>query len=53
MIITLTPAQWKALCPLVVQGRRAQVKLGLPLDLDNGDQRIIIEEDEVRIQLED
>ena len=53
MLITLTPTQWKALYPLVAQGRRAQLKLALPIDLDNGDQRIIIAADQVRIQLED
>ncbi len=53
MIITLTLAQWRALYPLVSQGRRAQQKLGLPIDLDNGDQRIVITANEVKIQLED
>ena len=53
MIITLTLAQWNALYPLVVQGKRAQAKLGLPIDLDNGDQQIEITADEVKITLED
>ena len=53
MIITLTYAQWESLVPLVAQGKRAEERLGLPIDLDNGNQRIVIGEDEVRIQLED
>ena len=53
MIITLTYAQWESLVPLVKQGHRAEERLGLPIDLDNGDQRIKIETGEVRIQLED
>ena len=53
MIITLTHAQWESLVPLVKQGRRAEERLGLPIDLDNGDQRIVIEADTVKIQLED
>ncbi len=52
MIITLTLAQWNKLHPLVVQGKRAQLKLGLPINLDNGDQRIQITAEEVKIQLE-
>ena len=53
MIITLTYAQWESLVPLVRQGQWAEERLGLPIDLDNGNQRIVIGEDEVRIQLED
>ena len=52
MIITLTLKQWNKLYPLVVQGRRAQQKLGLPIELDNGDQKIEIASDEVKITLE-
>ena len=53
MIITLTYEQWENLIPLVIQGHRAEQRLGLPIDLDNGNQRIKIEAEEVRIQLED
>ena len=53
MNIVLTRAQWKALVPIVVEGWRAERKLGLPIDLDNGNQRIVITTDEVRIQVED
>ena len=53
MIITLTYEQWESLVPLVKQGQRAEERLGLPIDLDNGNQRIIIKADEVKIQLED
>ena len=53
MLITLTYAQWESLVPLVAQGQRAEQRLGLPIDLDNGDQRISIKADEVKIQLED
>ncbi len=53
MIITLTLAQWNKLYPLIVQGKRAQRKLGLPIDLVNGDQRILITTKEVKIQLGD
>ena len=53
MNIILTRAQWKALIPIVSLGRRAERKLGLPIDLDNGDQQIEITADEVKITLED
>jgi hypothetical protein len=53
MVITLTHEQWENLVPLVAQGNRAEIMLGLPIDLDNGDQRINIKADEVKIQLED
>ncbi len=38
--IALTPAQWKALKPLVDQGRQAERSLGLPVEVINGDQQI-------------
>ena len=53
MLIIMTYAQWENLVPLVRQGHRAEESLGLPIDLDNGNQRIKIAADEVRIQLED
>ena len=53
MIITLTYAQWENLVPLVRQGYRAELALGLPIDLDNGNQRIMVGADEVKLQLED
>ena len=53
MIITLTHEQWEAMMPLVKQGQRAEQRLGLPIDLDNGNQRIVIGAEEVKIQLED
>ena len=53
MEITLTPAQWKALYPLVAIALKAERKLGLPIDIDNGNQQIEIKSDEVKITLED
>lgn len=53
MVITLTPAQWAALVPLIKVGQRAQARLGLPIELDNGDQKIEIKSDEVKIVLAD
>jgi len=53
MEIELTRAQWVALMPLVRMGERAEQRLGLPIELDNGDQHIEIKEDEVKIILED
>lgn len=53
MEIALTRAQWEALMPLVRMGERAEQRLGLPIELDNGDQHIEIKKDEVKIILED
>ena len=53
MIITLTTDQWAALVPLIRVGQRAQQKLGLPIEIDNGDQKIEIGADEVKITLSD
>ena len=53
MVITLTHEQWERLVPLVEQGQRAEQRLGLPVDLDNGDQRIKIDSNEVKIQLKE
>jgi len=53
MLITLTRAQWESMMPLVKMGERAEERLGLPIDLDNGDQHIEILEDEVKITLKD
>ena len=53
MEIILTRAQWVAMMPLVKMGERAEERLGLPIDLDNGDQQIEIRADEVKITLVD
>ena len=53
MIITLTPKQWAALKPLVIQGKRCESKLGLPIELINGDQEIEITAEETKIKLND
>jgi len=53
MIIILTHAQWHLMMPLVKMAYRAEETLGLPIDLDNGDQQIEIREDEVKITLAD
>lgn len=53
MLITLTPAQWAAIVPLIKVGKRAELALGLPIDLNNGDQLIEITADEVKITLTD
>ncbi len=52
MEIKLTRAQWAALKPLVRQGDRAERALGLPVEIDNGDQKIKITSDEVVLTLE-
>ncbi len=53
MEIILTRAQWVALMPLVKVGHRAEQRLGLPVELDNGDQHIEIKKNEIKIILED
>ena len=53
MKIKLTYEQWIALIPLVKVGHRAEGSLGLPVEIDNGDQKIEIKEDEVKITLLD
>jgi len=53
MEIKLTRAQWKLFYPVVAAGARLERKLGLPIELDNGDQHIEITADEVKITLED
>ena len=53
MLITLTHEQWVAMMPLVKMGERAEERLGVPIDLDNGDQHIEIRTDEVKITLAD
>ena len=53
MKIKLTRAQWKKLHPVVAAGAKLERKLGLPIELDNGDQHIEIQADEVKIVLED
>ncbi len=52
MRIRLTPKQWKALKPLVIQGKRSEARLGLPLTIDNGDQKIVITSEKTEITLE-
>ncbi len=53
MEITLTRSQWRALVPLIRQAWRAERVLGVPLDIDNGDQQIEIDLEEIKITLED
>lgn len=53
MLITLTHEQWVAMVPIIKMGARAEMALGLPIDLDNGDQHIEIKADEVKITLID
>jgi len=53
MEILLTRTQWENLVPIVKQGHRSEHSLGLPVDIDNGDQKIEIAEDEVKITLSD
>lgn len=53
MLITLTREQWGDLVPLVKQGHRAEHALGTPVDIDNGDQKIEIDAEEIKITLED
>lgn len=53
MEITLTPAQWVSLVPLVKMGQRAQRVLELPVEIGNGDQKIEIRSGEVKITLVD
>ncbi len=53
MEIVLTRQQWVNLVPIIKVGRRCELKLGLPIELDNGDQHIEIKADEIKIILED
>ena len=53
MKIKLTRKQWRALVPLVNQAARSERVLGVPLQIDNGDQKIEIEVDEIKITLVD
>jgi len=53
MKIKLTRAQWLKLTPIVKAAVRDERTLGLPLEIDNGDQKIEITGDEVKITLED
>ena len=53
MKIKFTRAQWEKLVPIVNQGKRAESRLGLPIKIDNGDQKIEITDDETKITLED
>ena len=53
MIITLIHEQWMGMVPIVKVGARAEMVLGLPIDLDNGGQQIEIKADEVIITLVD
>lgn len=51
MKIKLTRKQWRALVPLVNQAVRSERVLGLPLSIDNGDQKIELTVDEIEITL--
>jgi len=51
--ITVTRAQWLELVPIVVGGRGMERKLGLPVELKNGDVAIEIGEAETKITLTD
>ena len=53
MDITLTRKQWRALVPLVHQAARAERVLGIPVQIDNGDQKVEITADEITITLVD
>lgn len=53
MEIVLTRAQWELLVPLLMQGHRAEQRLGLPIELSNGNQQIEIQAEEVKIIIED
>ncbi len=53
MKIKLTRKQWRAIVPLIQQATRAERTLGVPLDIDNGDQKIEIKVDEIKITLVD
>ena len=53
MQIILTYVQWEFLVALVATGNLSAKQLGLPVDVANGNQRIEIEADRVRITLDD
>lgn len=53
MEIVLTHAQWHLLVPIIQVAYRAESRLGIPLEIDNGDQRIEITSNEVKIILQD
>lgn len=51
MEIELTPTQWELLKALVSQGKMAEAKLGLPIEVTNGDQKIEIDAEKTIITL--
>jgi len=51
MEIKLTSAQWELLKSLVTQGIQSEVRLGLPIEIINGDQKIEIDTKETKITL--
>lgn len=53
MEITLTPAQWEILKGVVAQGVQAEARLGLPIEIVNGDEKIEITAEETKITLSD
>lgn len=53
MLIILTREQWENLVPIIKQGYRAEKNLGFPVDIDNGDQKIEISVEEIKITLSD
>ena len=52
MKIKLTRVQWDKLVPIVAQGKRAELRLGLPVEITNGDQKVEITDEAVKITLE-
>ena len=53
MEIILTISQWRKLIDIVIAGTHAEGRLGLPIEIDNGDQKIEIDGGEVKITLSD
>jgi len=49
--VTLTPAEWEILKDLVRMAERGESRLGIPLEITNGDQAIELTTDEVKITL--
>ncbi len=51
MEIKLTRAQYLKLAPIIRAAMRDEKTLGLPLEIDNGDQKIEVSADETKITL--
>jgi hypothetical protein len=49
--VKLTHAEWDILKDLVHMAQRGEHRLGIPLDITNGDQSIKIDDEKIKIEL--